>query len=482
MSTPPLSTTTPTATAAATAVAAVTAPVPAMCTAPASASVLLRQISALAVPTTALALLQVGAQLAETVLAARQGTAALAGWAVLLPFVLLLLQMSTGAMGGGVVAAVARALGAQRHGEASALVLHAMLIATAGGLLFAVGVSLAAGPLLLAVAGAEAAAQAAPFAWWLFGAGAVPAWWSNTLASVLRGGGRHALAARILALQWLAYPVLAWALAEPWGPWPGMGLAGVGAAFAIVHAAAAVVMLQLVQRGEAGFQPSWRATPAWGMFQRILQVGAVASGLALLANLTTVIVTSQLRHLGPTAVAAYGIAARLEFLVIPLAWGVGSALTALVGRAVGAGDWARARRTAWLGGGLALACTAVVGLLVALLPLQFAQLFSTDADVVAMAARALRYTGLAFGAFGLGMAMYFAAMGAQRMGAPVLAGFARLGTATGLGWCLANGFWGLGGWAGMGPDGHFLGVALGLLAYGLISASGVRAGIWKPAP
>ena len=442
---------------------------------PAAASVLLRQIGALAAPTTALSMLQVGAQLVETVLAARQGTAALAGWAVLLPFALLLAQMSTGAMGGGVVAAVARALGGQRRDEASALVLHAMLIATAGGLVFAVGVSLAAGPLVRAVAGADAAAQAAPYAWWLFGAGAVPAWWTNTLASVLRGGGQHALAARILALQWLAYPALAWALASP----AGMGLAGVGAAFAIVNMAAAVVMFRLVQRGGAGFQPSWRATPAWAMFRNILQVGAVASGLALLSNLTTIIVTSQLRHLGPATVAAYGIAARLEFLVIPLAWGVGSALTALVGRAVGGGDWARARRTAWLGGSLALACTASIGLVVALLPLQFAQLFTADGEVAAMAARALRWTGLAFGAFGLGMAMYFAAMGAQRMGAAVLAGFARLGIATGLGWCLAHGFWGLGGWAGLGPDGHFIGVALGLLAYGLISASGVRAGVWR---
>ena len=442
---------------------------------PAAASVLLRQIGALAAPTTALSMLQVGAQLVETVLAARQGTAALAGWAVLLPFALLLAQMSTGAMGGGVVAAVARALGGQRRDEASALVLHAMLIATAGGLVFAVGVSLAAGPLVRAVAGADAAAQAAPYAWWLFGAGAVPAWWTNTLASVLRGGGQHALAARILALQWLAYPALAWALASP----AGMGLAGVGAAFAIVNMAAAVVMLRLVQRGGAGFQPSWRATPAWAMFRNILQVGAVASGLALLSNLTTIIVTSQLRHLGPATVAAYGIAARLEFLVIPLAWGVGSALTALVGRAVGGGDWARARRTAWLGGSLALACTASIGLVVALLPLQFAQLFTADAEVAAMAARALRWTGLAFGAFGLGMAMYFAAMGAQRMGAAVLAGFARLGIATGLGWCLAHGFWGLGGWSGLGPDGHFIGVALGLLAYGVISASGVRAGVWR---
>ncbi len=458
----------PTPIATATATATSTPP-------PLAAAVLLRQIGALAAPTMVLSMLQVAAQLVETVLAARQGTAALAGWAVLLPFALLLGQMSTGAMGGGVVSAVARALGGKRRDEASALVLHAMLIATAGGLLFAVGVSLLAAPLVRAVAGAEAAAHAAPYAWWLFGAGAVPAWWTNTLASVLRGGGQHALAARILGLQWLAYPALAWILAETLGH----GLAGVGAAYAMANVVAAAVMFRLVQRGGAGFQPSWRARPSWLMFRRILQVGAVASGLALLSNLTTVIVTSQLRHLGPATVAAYGIAARLEFLVFPLAWGVGSSLTALVGGAVGAGDWARARRVAWLGGSLSLVCTALIGLAVALLPLQFARLFSTDAEVVAMAARALRYTGLAFGAFGLGMSMYFASMGAQRMGAAVLAVLARLATATGLGWCLAHGFWGLGGWPGMGPDGHFLGVALGMAAYGLLSARGVRPAVWR---
>ena len=436
---------------------------------------LLRQIGALAAPTTALSMLQVAAQLVETVLAARQGTAALAGWAVLLPFALLLAQMSTGAMGGGVVSAVARALGAQRRDEASALVLHAMLIATAFGLVFAIGVSLAAAPLLRAVAGPEAARAAAPYAWWLFGAGAVPAWWANTLASVLRGGGRHALAARILALQWIALPVLAWAFAEPLG----FGLTGVGAAFALSNAVAAGAMLRVVRQGQAGFVPGWRARPQRLLFVRILQVGAVASGLALLSNLTTVIVTTQLRHLGPTAVAAYGIAARLEFLIIPLAWGVGSALTALVGRTVGQGDWPRARRTAWLGGQLAFGATAVIGLAVGAVPLAFAQLFTADTAVSQLAAQALRYTGPAFGFFGLGMAMYFASMGAQRMGTPVVAGCARLLVATGGGWLLAHGLWGLGGWHGMGTDGHFLGVALGLVAYGLITASGVRPSLWR---
>jgi hypothetical protein len=63
---------------------------------------LLRRILALAAPTSLVALLQIIAQLAETWIAARQGTAALAGWAVVLPFALMLQQMSTGAMGGGV--------------------------------------------------------------------------------------------------------------------------------------------------------------------------------------------------------------------------------------------------------------------------------------------------------------------------------------------------------------------------------------------
>jgi len=97
--------------------------------APPSAGVLARRIGALAGPTFAIAVLQSAGQLIETVLAARQGTLALAGWALVLPFTLLMQQMSAGAMGGGVVSAIARSLGAGRREDASALVLHALLIA-----------------------------------------------------------------------------------------------------------------------------------------------------------------------------------------------------------------------------------------------------------------------------------------------------------------------------------------------------------------
>ncbi|HKG83742.1 MAG TPA: MATE family efflux transporter, partial [Beijerinckiaceae bacterium] len=243
---------------------------------PPSTVVILRRILALAAPTSLVAALQVISQLAETWLAARQGTAALAGWAVVLPFALLLQQMSAGAMGGGVVSAIARALGAGRREEASALVLHALLIALAAGSLF--GLALAGFPraVLGFVGGREAAEAAALYSVILFGLGAIPAWIANTLASVLRGGGRHALAARALALAWLVYPGLAWALMEP----ARMGLPGAGLAFAIVMIAAALAMSAIMWRGGAGFEPQLKLRPSGALFRRILAVGLVASALA----------------------------------------------------------------------------------------------------------------------------------------------------------------------------------------------------------
>ncbi|RZT32401.1 MATE family efflux transporter [Cupriavidus agavae] len=427
-----------------------------------------RRIGVLAAPTSLVAFLQAGAQLIETWLAARQGTAALAGWAVVLPFALLLQQMSAGAMGGGVVAAIARALGGGRRDDASALVMHAVCIAVTAGLVFAVVLAGFPHQVFGAVAGATAAEAAAEYAVWLFGAGAVPAWLANTLASVLRGGGRHALAARVLAAMWVAFPILSWWFAERLG----MGLAGIGAGLALASWAAALMMAWVVLRGGAGFMPTLRVRLSGALFHRILSVGLVACALASVANLTTILVTAQLRHFGTTAVAAYGISARLEFLMIPLAFGVGSALTALVGRAVGAGDWHTARRTAWVGAWLALVIAGSVGAAVGLAPAQFAGLFTRDAEVAAIAARALSWVGPAFGGFGLGMALYFASMGAGRMRWPIVAGLCRIGLAAGGGWLLAN-------VGGMGIDGHFLGVALGITAYGLVTAMGVRKGEWS---
>ena len=123
-------------------------------------------------------------------------------------------------------------------------------------------------------------------------------------------------------------------------------------------------MMTVVLRGGAGFIPDLQRASVVALFRRILAVGLVASTLAAIANLSTILVTARIAHHGAAAVAAYGISARLEFLMIPLAFGVGSALTALVGHAVGAGDWATARRLAWIGGLMTWLWQALVGVAV----------------------------------------------------------------------------------------------------------------------
>ena len=436
-----------------------------------SATALLKQILALAAPTTLLAGLQVASQLFETWLAARQGTAALAGWAVVLPFALLMQQMSAGAMGGGIVSAVARALGAGRPDEASALVLHALAIAVVAGALFAIPLGLFPVAVLSAIGGPDAARAAATYAFWLFGVGAIPVWLTNTLASILRGGGRHPQVAAVLV-------GVSCRLSRP-------GVADYGTARPRArrrghrHGArpdvAALAMGAMVWRGGAGFHPNLRVRLQRALFARILSVGLVASALASVANLTTILVTRQVSAYGLAAVAAYGVTARVEFLMIPIMFGIGSSLTALVGRAAGGRDWASARKTAWLGAALALSIAPPAGLFTFFFPHAIANAFARDAEVAAIAARGLVYLGPALAGFGLGISLYFASLGAARLAGPTCAALARITTAAGGGYLLAN-------VAGMGLDGFFLAVALGLTAYGAITAASVRPGVWRERP
>ena len=74
--------------------------------------------------------------IAETFFFGRLGTDALAGFALVFPFMMLMQMMAAGGMGGGVAAAMARALGGKRIEDARALVLHALVLGLGFALLF----------------------------------------------------------------------------------------------------------------------------------------------------------------------------------------------------------------------------------------------------------------------------------------------------------------------------------------------------------
>jgi hypothetical protein len=64
-------------------------------------------------------------------------------------------------------------------------------------------------------------------------------------------------------------------------------------------------------------------------------------------------ITELVGRFGPEALAGRDIVSRLEFLLLPLVFGVGAAMTSIVGVNIGAGQWQRAERVSWIGASIA---------------------------------------------------------------------------------------------------------------------------------
>ena len=133
------------------------------------------------------------------------------------------------------------------------------------------------------------------------------------------------------------------------------------------------------------------------------------------------ILTRLVAGFGTEALAGYGIGARLEFLLVPIAFAVGVASVPMVGMAMGAGDIERARRVAWTAAGVAAAMLGAIGLVVTIAPDLWSGVFTSDRAVRAIANQYLRSAGPGFLFVGLGLGLYFASQGSGKVLAPVLA-------------------------------------------------------------
>ncbi|MCW5746267.1 MAG: MATE family efflux transporter [Alphaproteobacteria bacterium] len=431
----------------------------------------------LAGPTTAVMFAQSGVSIAEMYVVGRLGTPALAGFQLVFPFLMLMTMMAAGGIGGGIASAVARALGAGDRPRAASLALHALLIAAGFALMWTAAMSLA-GPALFRAFGARDATldNAVAYATVLF-AGAAAPWAMFALSSILRGSGDAATPGKFMLLASLLQIPLSGLLVlgtAGWGlgDWPGLGIAGAAVSSIATSLLASALMARRLWSGNTGFTPSLAGRGLAGTaFAAILKVGLIASMSALFANLTTMLVNFAIKPFGDAAIAGYGIGARLEFILVPLSFGIGSALTTLVGIAAGAGAWPRARHVAWTGGLMAAALTGTLGIAAALFPLGWAGLFSRDPAVLEAATHYLTRAAPFYAFFGLGMSLNFAAQGAGRMRVPFSASLLRTLIA-GLGGYLTVTVW-----HGGLPDLFWL-VGLAIMLYGTIIGGALALRPW----
>jgi MATE family, multidrug efflux pump len=415
-------------------------------------------------------LAQAATGLIETWFVSRLGTDALAGMALVFPGVMLMQMISAGAMGGGISSAIARALGAGRREEADALVLHALVINIALGALFSI-VMLAWGrPIYRALGGAGGELDAALAYSNVVFAGNVLLWTMNGLASAIRGTGNMLVPASVICVGVIFLVPLSPCLIFGIGPFPALGIAGGGVALVLFYGAGTAILAWYILSGR-NLARLALSCPRWPLFRTILGVGAFASLTSVQTNVIIALATALVASAaGPQAMAGYGTGARLEYLLIPLVFGLGAPLVAMVGTNIGAGQSGRALRIAFVGAGIAFAITEAIGLAAALFPTAWPALFSADPRVIAAGSGYLRMVGPAYGFFGLGLALYFASQGAGRLFWPLFAGFLRMLIAIGGGW-LALRVTGSLAWL-------YAAIALGLVVQGMTVVAAIVAGAW----
>jgi putative MATE family efflux protein len=424
----------------------------------------------LAWPNVLVMLAQASTGLIETWFVSHLGTDALTGMALVFPGFMMMQMLSGGAMGGGISSAIARSLGAGRRQDADALVLHAIIINVALGVAFSALVLLFGPSLYHALGGEGGSLQAALRYSNVVFTGTALVWLMNALASVIRGTGNMFVPSAAVCIGVLLLIPLSPCLIFGIGPFPPLGIAGGGVAVMVTTALTALVLAWYILSGRSLVR--FRLVRLrWAMFYDILRVGGVGAVSTLQTTLTIALTTALVGAAGgPDAIAGYGTGGRLEYLLIPLVFGLGAPLVALVGTNIGAGKRHRALHIALVGGALAFALTEAVGLAAAIWPAAWLGLFGHDPRMLATGTAYLRSVGPAYGFFGLGLSLYFASQGAGRLFWPLFAGLLRMLIAIGGGW-IALRMTGSLGWL-------FAALSAALVIYGVTLSGAIASGAW----
>ncbi len=388
---------------------------------------ILPTLAALSLPN----LLALGTQslvaIAETTYIGILGTEALAAMALVFPMIMLTQMMSSGAMGGGVSSAISRALGARDERRARALALHALIVGGLAGALFTAVFLLGGRTIYTMLGGSDAVLPLALHYSGTFFTGATIIWFFNIFASIARGTGNMRVPSSTVIAVAVLQIILGGLLGLGFGPIPRFGLAGLAAGQVLAFFAGTITLLAYLRSPYSRLRLRFVGIPLdRELFSDILKVGAVSCLSPLQSILTVIILAKFVAGFGTTALAGYGIGVRLELLLVPIAFAIGSASVPMVGMAIGARDVARAHRVAWTAATASAVIIGSIGCVAALYPALWATIFTSDPNVERAADVYLGIAGFGFAAYGFGLCLYFSSQGSGRILGPVLGGTVRL--------------------------------------------------------
>ena len=411
--------------------------------------------------------------LTEVWFISRLGTNSLAAVALAFPLLMITQTMSGGALGGAITSAIARSMGADDIEKAERLMWHSIIISLGGAISFLILFLLFGKQLLFLLGGrGEILQESYAYCSILF-FGGILLWLSGSLSAVLRGMGNMRFPATLMVITSSIQVILSGGFILGWFGFPKLGVPGAAVAVLISSALmVTVILLKLRSKSIPASLRKERFQLRKILFDNIFEVAIPASLSPLLVVGTILVLTGLVGRFGTEALAGYGIGSRVEFLMIPLIFGIGSAMTSIVGANIGALNIDRAEKVGILGGSTAGFVSILIGLTLALFPEAWIQFFTDDIKAFEVTKKYIQIVGPFYIFQGIGLSLYFASQGANAMKWPTIATIARFIIA-----CAGGGISVY--WLDLGIESIFISSSAAMAIFGLMIFISIKKGAWR---
>jgi putative MATE family efflux protein len=224
--------------------------------------------------------------------------------------------------------------------------------------------------------------------------------------AVFRSSGDAAISMRVVWFANLINLVLDPLLIFGIGPFPELGLAGAAIATTIGRGLAVIYQFYLLFRGNYRIRLYWHSLRIRvKVMMELMQISGGGIMQNLVATSSWIFLVRIIAVSGPEALAGYTIAIRIILFSLLPAWGLSNAAATLVGQNLGAKQPERAEKSVWITGYVNMVFMGSIGLVLAIFPHFFMELFITDEQVVYNGSMALRIISFGFVFYALGMVL-----------------------------------------------------------------------------
>ena len=302
----------------------------------------------------------------------------------------------------GLRAMVARYVGAGDEREANRVAQQAVVVGAASSIfLAAVGIFFSEPILHLVGVAPDVAAEGAAYMRIQF-IGMVAMSFRMMTDGVMQASGDAMTPMKIAVVFRVLHIALSPALIFGWWIFPRLEVTGAAVTNVVSQSAGTALSFWFLMSGRSRLRLTFKKLRVdLGMIWRIVRIGIPASIMGMQMNLGQFVLMWFIAPFGTMAVAAHTLNQRVEMILFMPAWGLGMAAGVLAGQNLGARQPERAERSGWLGTalveGFAFLCCAVI-----LLWAEFiVDVFSTDPQLVPVAATFLRIGTAGYALMGL---------------------------------------------------------------------------------